>query len=197
MKKELPHYYIGSSYGGNQEWFNGFMMRIGGCAAETAMECCIYLDRNFNTALCPFDAKNITKRDFVKFGDVMKPYLTPRWSGIDSLSVFIDGFSDYLKSRNSGIKLSPVYEDKPYETLKNTLVSQIDRGIPVPFLNLHNPNPRFKDYEWHWFMINGYELFEDELMVKAVTYSSWEWLDFSELVSPRYSKRGGIVKIEI
>ena len=35
MKRELEHFYIGYSYGGNQDWFRTFMMRIGGCGAET------------------------------------------------------------------------------------------------------------------------------------------------------------------
>ena len=42
MKKELEHFMIGASYGGNQEWFRSFMMRIGGCGAETACDSCLY-----------------------------------------------------------------------------------------------------------------------------------------------------------
>ena len=30
MKRELHHFYIGRSYGGNQDWFRTFMMRLGG-----------------------------------------------------------------------------------------------------------------------------------------------------------------------
>ena len=36
MRQELQHFHIGDSYGGNQDWFPTFMMRIGGCGAETA-----------------------------------------------------------------------------------------------------------------------------------------------------------------
>ena len=43
MKKELEYFYIGKAYGGNQEWFFDAMMRIGGCAAVTACDSCIYL----------------------------------------------------------------------------------------------------------------------------------------------------------
>ena len=38
MRHELEHFNIGSSYGGNQDWFRTFMMRIGGCGAETACD---------------------------------------------------------------------------------------------------------------------------------------------------------------
>ena len=197
MKKELPHHRIGSSYGGNQEWFSGFMMKIGGCAAETAIECCIYLDQNFNTKLCPFEAENVTRSDFVNFGEIMKPYLHPRMSGIDSLSIYLEGFGAYLKDVKSDITLSGVEGFESIENAKAALISQIERGIPVPFLCLYHRDRRFKDYEWHWFLINGYESFEDTLMVKAVTYSSWEWLNFDDLWNTGRLKKGGMIVINM
>ncbi len=195
MKKELNHHYIGASYGGNQEWFSGFMMRLGGCAAETAIESCIYLDRNFATSLCPFDAKNVTKADFVSFGEIMKPYLHPKMSGIDRLSIYLEGFGNYLSDKGSAITLSGIEGDEPYEKAKAALIRQIDKGLPVPFLCLYHSNPRYKEYEWHWFLLNGYELFEDSLMVKAVTYSEWEWLDFYELWNTGRARKGGMILI--
>ena len=42
MRCELEHFNIGDSYGGNQDWFPTFMMRIGGCGAETACDSSIY-----------------------------------------------------------------------------------------------------------------------------------------------------------
>ncbi|MBE6719777.1 MAG: hypothetical protein E7571_03845 [Ruminococcaceae bacterium] len=197
MKKELPHYRIGTSYGGNQEWFGDFMMRIGGCAAETACECCIYLDKYKGTSLYPFDAQNITKRDYKEFGNVMKPYLHPRMSGIDKLSIYIEGFGQYLADRNSKITLGGIEGSEDASLAKLTLIRQIDSGIPVPYLCLYHKNPRFRDYEWHWFLINGYEQYGDVLMVKAVTYSSWEWLDFDELWNSGRQKKGGLIELRI
>lgn len=195
MKKELPHYKTGSSYGGNQEWFSDFMMRIGGCAAETACECCIYFDKYKGTSLYPFDKNNITKSDYRHFGDIMKPYLRPRMSGIDRLSIYIDGFGAYLKDRGSTITLSGIEGSESAEFAKSALKNQIDSDIPVPFLCLYHKNRRFKDYEWHWFLINGYEQFGGTMMVKAVTYSSWEWLDFDELWNSGKTRKGGLIKI--
>ena len=197
MKKELKHPYIGASYGGNQEWFSGFMMKIGGCAAETAIECCIYFDRNFKTLLCPFDADKVTKENFVSLGEIMKPYLRPRMSGIDRLSIYIDGFGRYLSDKNSPIKLSGIEGSESCEKAKAALISQIDREIPVPFLCLYHSNPSFKEYEWHWFLINGYELFDNTLMVKAVTYSTWEWLNFDDLWNTGRARKGGMILIDI
>ena len=42
MKRELEHFSIGASYGGNQDWFPTFMMRVGGCGAETACDSSVY-----------------------------------------------------------------------------------------------------------------------------------------------------------
>ena len=44
MQKELDYFTIEHSYGGNQDWFWDPMMKIGGCAALTACDSCIYLD---------------------------------------------------------------------------------------------------------------------------------------------------------
>jgi len=35
MKKELPYFQIGASYGGNQDWFSDYWMREGGCGGES------------------------------------------------------------------------------------------------------------------------------------------------------------------
>lgn len=54
MKRELKHFCIGSSYGGNQDWFPTFMMKIGGCGAETACDSSIYFALHCGlTALAP------------------------------------------------------------------------------------------------------------------------------------------------
>lgn len=196
MKKELPYFYIGSSYGGNQEWFSSLMMKLGGCGAETACESCIFLDLYKGTKLYPYDKNHLNRTDYAKFGNVMKPYLRPRRQGIDKLSIYIDGFGAYLKDRKSGITLSGVEGTEPTETARRAVIHQIDNGMPIPFLCLKHANPRFKEYEWHWFILNGYELFEETLMVKAVTYSSWEWLDFDELWNTRRAQKGGFILIE-
>ena len=43
MKKVLDYFSIDGAVGGSQEWFRNVVMYIGGCAAATACDCCIYL----------------------------------------------------------------------------------------------------------------------------------------------------------
>ncbi len=74
-----------------------------------------------------------------------------------------------------------------------TIKKQIDSGYPVPTLILNHRDKSLKDYVWHWFLINGYEEAGDTLMVKAVTYSSSQWLDLRKLWETGHSKRGGLI----
>lgn len=76
--------------------FPDYMMRIGGCAAVAACDSCIFFDFYKETRLYPYDLNNLTKQSYIRFGMEMKPYLRPRWSGIDTLELFINGFQEYL-----------------------------------------------------------------------------------------------------
>lgn len=196
MSKELPHFNIGLSYGGNQEWFNGFMMRIGGCAAETVCDLCVYLDKYKGYKLYPFDINNLSKKDYIAFGDIIKPYLHPRMSGIDKLSIYIEGFSAYLADKNTNIKLEGIEGEQGVDFAKAALISQIDKDIPVPYLCLHHNDLTFREYKWHWFLLNAYKTVGDRLFVKAVTYSESEWLDFEKLWDTGCTPKGGMIVIK-
>ena len=109
MKRELEHFYIGASYGGNQDWFPTFMMRIGGCGAETACDSSIYFAMH---------------------------------RGIDGIApeVLINGYDDRTDlNHGAGSDTS------------------------------------------------------GEFLVKAVTYSSYEWLDLKGLWNTGCIRRGGLV----
>lgn len=196
MKKELEHFYIEDSYGGNQDWFPTFMMRIGGCGAETACDSSIYfaLHRGIDT-IAPENASALSKQNYIDFAYEMKPYLSPRMSGIDRLDIFTDGYARFLKDRGeTRITMNTLDGSASYGTAAEALIQQIDAGYPIPTLILNHKNRAFKDYIWHWFLINGYDLDEDGfLLVKAVTYSKFEWLDFRALWDTGHAKRGGLI----
>ena len=195
MKHELEHFYIGSSYGGNQDWFRTFMMRIGGCGAETACDSSLYfaLHRGVE-GIYPFDAEHLTRREYVDFAYVMEPYLKPRMSGIDRLDIYVDGYSAYLRDRGvEGIGMEMLDGGEPYEKAAEALKRQIDDGFPVPTLVLNHKDRSLSDYVWHWFLINGYDERGGRLMAKAVTYSSYRWLDFERMWDTGYSYKGGLI----
>ncbi len=211
-KRELEHFTVDGSYGGNQTWFRTFMMRLGGCGAETACDLSVYLALHRGAAaVCPFDPHDFSRADYVDFAHVMEKYLWPRRTGIDKLSIFVDGYEKYLRDRGvtadtadgaSGggiiaVRLDTLDGTEPYEKAAEALIRQIDAGFPVPTLILNHKNKKYKDYVWHWFLINGYEEREGTLMVKAVTYSNYEWMDLKQLWDTGYERRGGFVLVQI
>ena len=199
MKRELEHFYIGSSYGGNQDWFPTFMMHIGGCGAETACDSSIYFAVHRGLKhIAPGNAASLTKDDYIRFAYQMKPYLSPRMTGIDRLDIYIDGYAEYLRScGESGLSMTTFDGGEPFEKARDAVVRQIDGGCPVPTLILNHSNKRYADYVWHWFLINGYDDSGDEFLVKAVTYSAYEWLSLKGLWNTGFKRRGGFVLYHI
>ncbi len=194
-RKELEHFYIGDSYGGNQDWFRSFMMRLGGCGAETACDSSIYmaLHRGIGKAY-PFDPQRLTRKDYVDFAHIMEKYLWPRMSGIDRLEIFTEWYAKYLRDYGvDSVSMTTLDGREPWEAAADAIRRQIDAGWPVPTLILNHRDRALSDYNWHWFLINGYEENGDTMLVKAVTYSSYRWLDLRRLWDTGYNRRGGLV----
>lgn len=194
---ELEHFTIGNSYGGNQDWFRTFMMRIGGCAAETACDSSLYfaLHRGLD-GVYPFDKAKLTKADYVAFAHRMEQYLWPRMSGVNRLELFIDGYAKCLKDCGVEVLSMTAFDgSEPYEKAADVLRRQIDAGYPVPTLILNHRDKAMKDYVWHWFLINGYDRKEDadDLLVKAVSYSEFQWLSLRQLWNTGRDVKGGFV----
>ena len=195
MQKELDYFTIEHSYGGNQDWFWDPMMKIGGCAALTACDSCIYLDcYKGMKGLYPFEKTVITKKDYQRFGMKMKPYLRPRRNGVEALDIYLEGLGRYVPDqRCSQVKMEAFAGTEKASRAKEALIAQIDSGLPLPCLVLKHKNPLFKDYVWHWFLLTGYDTAGESCMVKAVTYGEWQWLDMDELWDTGFEKKGGLI----
>ena len=195
MRRELEHFMIGNSYGGNQDWFRTFMMRIGGCGAETACDSRLYFAlRKGVKGIYPFDTEKLSKREYVDFAHMMEKYLWPRMTGIDKLSIYVDGYSKYLADRGvTCICMDTLDGSEPYEAAVAAVKKQIDNGYPIPTLILNHRDRSLKDYVWHWFLINGYDEKDGTMMVKTVTYSGYQWLDLRKLWDTGFNNKGGFV----
>ena len=195
MRKELEHFRIGNSYGGNQDWFRTFMMRIGGCGAETACDSCLYfaIHMGFNK-LYPYDLSEINRKSYVDFAHLMEKYLWPRMSGINRLDIYTEGLGKYFTDCGEDrITMDTLDGTETAETAAAAIIRQIDSGYPVPTLILNHKDRRMKDFNWHWFLINGYDEREDGLWVKTVTYSSYLWVSLGQLWETGHKMRGGLV----
>lgn len=194
MRRELNYFQIETSYGGNQDWFTDRWMRDGGCGAETACDVSVYLAMHRGLSqIYPFRLPP-TRTDYVAFSEIMRPYLSPRFTGIDRLDIYIEGFSGYLHDHGiECIALSPWEGEHPYEKTRDVVRQQIDIGMPIPCLTLKHKAPSMDFYVWHWYLLTGYEDFDGACAVKAVTYGSWCWLDLRTLWDTGYERRGGLV----
>ena len=196
MLKELDYFWVGEEYGGRQSLLPDVVMRFAGCAAVTACDSLIYMTLYKNLKnLCPFSTDQLRGRDYVAFFKTVKPYLRPRLMGINRLEIFVDAFKKFLKEHGTFfLDVLPWSGDHDEQNTVETIKQQIDRGFLIPYLLLHHKNPNFENYEWHWFLLTGYDEKPDgRFMVKAVTYGAYEWLDFAKLWNTGYDRKGGLI----
>ncbi|WP_251390336.1 hypothetical protein [Mediterraneibacter agrestimuris] len=200
-KKQLDYFSIDGVIGGNQEWFRNLVMYMGGCAAATACDCCIYfaLRRGLQN-LYPFDIENLNKEDYIQFGMKMKPYIKPRVGGVKKLSMFIEGFGAYLEdtAEEAGENISE-YRMEGFsgkhtaEEAAEAIKEQIDAGFPVPYLMLRHKNPKYKDFVWHWFLCYGYEKKDEDFLITVATYGESTTFSLKDLWNTGYEERGGLI----
>ena len=198
--KELPYFSIDGQYGSNQDWFTDFWMNKGGCGAVTACDACLCLALSRNMRqLSPVDPETVTKEAFLAFAGVMRPYLSPRPSGINRTKLFIDGFSAYLDERCPGasLSLSSLEGTETWEAAGAAIRAQIDAGLPVPYLMLLHTDKALEDFYWHWFVLNGYDDADGRFMVRAFTYGETGWFDLRHLWDTGHEEKGGFVLLGI
>lgn len=146
--------------------------------------------------LYPYDAYSLNKQDYLSFSNIMKPYLHPRWQGIDTLDLYIAGLTAYFHDAGAHtLKADGLSGAVSWKIAAEQIKEQIDHGILVPFLLLYHKSRVLSDLQWHWFNLAGYEEFDGEFYVEAVTYGSFRWVDLRELWNTGYRRKGGIVRI--
>lgn len=195
MKKELDYFDVDGKYGWDQNDFKDLWMNKGGCACVTACDSFIYMRKYMGKdKLYPYDIDRITSLDYIDFSNSVKPYLSPRITGIDRLEIYVDGVSEFLEDMDEhSISLSEFSGDNSIDDAKNAVKSQIDKGLLVPMLVLMHKNPKYRDFSWHWFLLTGYDEEEDKFLVKVVSYGSYRWFDLKELWDTGYRRKGGLI----
>lgn len=200
---ELNYFEIDGEVGGNQDWFSNVVMHIGGCAAAAACDTCIYFAKWLgNMGWYPFEIGNLSKRDYVAFSQMMKPYIKPRVGGVRKPEWFTEGFAKYLEehpnSQRLRLRMEIVRGEEKVETAGNVIKKQIDDGYPIPFLLLRHQNEKvFRDYIWHWFMVIGYEEAGEDLFVQTATYGEKKAFLLKELWDTGNEEKGGMVVYQL
>ena len=126
---------------------------------------------------------------------MMKRCITPGLRGVDTLERYLRGFEKFQVKRGTHpVKLEGFSGDEEAEVAKEKIKESIDGGIPVVNLTLRHQNVKeFDDYEWHWFIFNGYEEREDGFFVKTVSYGKYVWLNFEQLWDTGFEDKGGLI----
>lgn len=198
MKKTLDYFMIDGEIGGNQEWFRNVVMNIGGCAAATACDSCIYFAlRHGMGHLYPYHVQKLNKEEYIDFSMKMKPYIKPRVGGVKKLYMFIDGFAKYLEDAGDGeLAMAEFPGEKPYAEAAEFIKEQIDAGFPIPYLMLRHKNTDYKDFVWHWFLCIGYELKDGEMLITVATYGEATTFSLKDLWSTGYEEKGGLIQFK-
>ena len=199
-RKILGYFTIEGTPGGNQDWLPEWDMNMGGCAAVTACDTCIFRiflsRRDEYRSLYPFNPERLSRSDFVRFASVMKPYLSPRYHGIDFLETYICGFYDYMAAaKNTRLTLEGLSGNVPYDDFAKAITSQLDRNLPVPFLLLNHKNPKLDDFQWHWFILAGYDEADEGINILTVTYGEYQWFNLRDVYETGYDRKGGMIRI--
>ena len=203
MKKELDYFTIEGCYGGNQDWFTNLVMHMGGCAAATACDSCIYfgLQNEKMKPLYPFNIECLTKEDYKAFSQIMKPYLKPRAGGVRKLSWFVEGLGRYIQDVNEAkhtdiyIRMEEFCGDHTWQEAAIFIKEQLDQDIPVPYLLLRHQNEAYKDYIWHWFLLTGYEEKDGKMYIKPATYGESDTFEFEDFWNTGCEEKGGLIRL--
>nr|WP_296263267.1 hypothetical protein [uncultured Merdimonas sp.] len=201
MKKELTYFGIDGCVGGNQEWFTNVVMYMGGCAAATACDSCIYYAKEYGmNGLYPYDIEHLNRADYVRFGQKMKPYIRPRVGGVRKLAWYVDGLARYIQDmerehkKSYGIRMEEFSGDHSVGQAEEAVARKLTEGLPVPYLMLkHQDEERFKDFIWHWFLLIGCEGSGEKMTVTAATYGEAVKLPFYQLWDTGYAEKGGMI----
>lgn len=196
MEKILDYFTIEGALGGSQDWFTNVVMNIGGCAAATACDSCIYFALNQGQKhLYPYDVEHLTKKEYVQFAMEMKPYIKPRIGGVKKLSMFIDGFSKYLRDvGDTRLDMRGFSGTHTADEAKALIKKQIDASFPVPYLMLKHRNPKFEDFVWHWFLCFGYEEKDEDFHIKVATYGAASSFVLEDFWNTGYEEKGGLIQ---
>ncbi len=194
MRKETAYFNIGGAYGSSQDWMKDPWMHLGGCGAITACDMCVYLAMyKGRRDICPLDRLPPSRREFVDFAAKMKPYLSPRMTGIKDTATYVEGAESYLRDRGcKDIRLRALEGYAPADTAWEEIKASIDDDRPLCCLMLKHRDREFDFFEWHWFIVNGYEEAEKR-RIKTATYARARWLDFDRFWDTGYEEKGGLV----
>ena len=166
MRKELGHFMIGDSYGGNQDWFPDQWQRRAGCGPTASAAILTYLSR-LSPGLTPMAPIGNSVREHTAYMEALWSYTTPGSRGLDQAENLILGCRSFALSKGC-VLLGKVLEipnrekaPRPsLETCRDFLAEALYADLPVAFLNYSSGAVDNLD-SWHWVTLIAMEDVDD------------------------------------
>lgn len=184
----------GVHYGGDQNWYRHWLMRMGGCSTTAACEACICLarERSDMRSLYPGDPTCVSKDDFIRFADLVFPHVHPDVGGLTDIGRFAAMLKGYAACCGADVEVDTLSGDAPLAEAEQFIRAAIDDGRPVSYLMLRHQDRRFDDFEWHWFSVTGYEETAAGMLLTAGTYGRRHRLELAPAWNTGFVWKGGL-----
>lgn len=192
----IDYFKIEGIPGGCQDWFADYWMHVGGCSVLAACDIAICLAGNLGFAdCCPHDPHNMTKAGYIEFGIQMKSYIRPRIGGVTKTGIFTKGFGRYLRDCGYKAEFAVCGGEEDYVKACRFVKAALNRNLPIAYLMLRHKDNAFKNISWHWFMITGYEIKKERMLLQYHTYGGVYKVDFERMWHTGRHFKGGMVAV--
>ena len=198
MEREVDFPRIdGIYYGGDQNWYRHWLMRLGGCSTTTACEACICLARQRADLrpLYPGDPRAVTREEFRCFAETMFPYVHPGIGGLTDPRRYALMLRSYAASCGVSAAADVLEGTAPLEAAEAFIRSAVRDGRPVACLVLRHRDPQMDDFEWHWFSLCGHHGSGLEFQVLAANLGRRHVLPLARLWDTGFAWKGGLVSL--
>lgn len=142
------------AYGGDQEWFPGTFQRRAGCGSVTGT----------NIAVCEGlyqeelkDSEAVPHEIYLNLMENMYSYMTPGFMGYPLIGKFKKDFLNFAASKGKKLKAKSIFLPKGHETCLSFIKDGLYNGHPVALLIWRHSRKEFREDNWHWVTITGYD----------------------------------------
>ena len=158
--------------GGTQEWYEDRWKKASGCGPVAASNIVWYMTRRHGG-----------REQYMEIMKEMFEFVTPGIRGVNSSSIFTEGFNRYAQKNNllfthNILEVPKKHDARPgIDETREFIVSGVQNEAPVAFLNLSNGS-LINLENWHWVTILAIDT--DSMLVTISDYGKLTDIDISE-----------------
>ena len=142
------------AYGGNPEWFPGTFQRRAGCGSVTGT----------NIAVCEGlfseeveNSESIPHESYLELMEGMYQYMTPGFMGYPLIGKFKKDFLSFASDRGKKLKARSMFLPRNRQDCLDFIKEGLYHGHPTALLIWRHSRKEFREDNWHWVTITGYD----------------------------------------